>query len=96
MTNLDNGTKYVITDVSSAESQLQIFDVVGEDDGVYTCVVQNEHGNDMDHATLTVICKLVQRGRNVGQLNDIHVLSDPYSPNWGHLPIDTIGYPQRH
>ena len=54
---LVSGDKYVITDVSAAVSELVIVNVTAGDAGEYTCDVDNDHGDDMDTATLTVICK---------------------------------------
>ena len=56
-TDLMDGDKYMIVDESDAVSVLTVLDVVGEDDGEYTCAVMNEHGNDTAYAVLTVICE---------------------------------------
>ena len=52
-----NGTKYVITQVSTSVSELRVVDVDADDDGFYMCNVENDHGDDVDEARLTVICK---------------------------------------
>ena len=54
---LPNSAKYIITNVSDSISELVVVGVVTGDEGVYTCIVQNIHGNDTDGAMLTVICE---------------------------------------
>lgn len=54
---ITNGTKYIITEVSTSVSELRVVNVDPDDDGFYMCDVQNEHGDDVDEARLTVICK---------------------------------------
>lgn len=54
---ISNGTKYVITQVSTSVSELRVVNVDADDAGFYMCDVQNEHGDDVDEAELTVICK---------------------------------------
>lgn len=47
----DNSSKYSIDDISGS---LSIYNVTLNDSGVYTCIVDNKHGNDTASATLTV------------------------------------------
>ena len=61
---LTNSDKYNITDVSSTTSVLEIRNVTAMDDGRYMCLVENEHGEDMDEAVLTVICELLVWGHS--------------------------------
>ena len=61
-TDLTNGEKYVITNIDDATSELVIVNVAVADGGEYVCDVRNDHGEDMDVAILTVICKLYRGG----------------------------------
>ena len=51
-TSLNNSSnKYLVNPITG---QLSIYSVVLEDTGMYTCIVDNIHGNDSASATLTI------------------------------------------
>ena len=70
---LSNSAKYVITNVSDSVSELVVVGVTIDDQGIYTCDVQNIHGDDMRDAMLTVICEsgVVVYSRTISNLDTL-------------------------